>query len=86
MNSGSYAEAKTAFKELGDYKDSADLATKSVFVTLSEDDKKTILKKQQYISCGIFHSVGIKADGTVVATGKNDDGQCDVSGWKLKTE
>lgn len=29
------------------------------------------------------HMVGLKFDGTVVACGKNDDGQCDVSGWKL---
>ena len=24
---------------------------------------------------------GLKANGTVVATGKNDEGQCDVSDW-----
>lgn len=29
------------------------------------------------------HTVGLKFDGTVVACGKNDDGQCDVSDWKL---
>ena len=29
------------------------------------------------------HTVGLKSDGTVVACGKNDDGQCDVSDWKL---
>ena len=27
------------------------------------------------------HTVGLKFDGTVVACGKNDDGQCDVSHW-----
>ncbi len=27
------------------------------------------------------HTVGLKFDGTVVACGKNDDGQCDVSEW-----
>ena len=27
------------------------------------------------------HMVGLKFDGTVVACGKNDDGQCDVSEW-----
>jgi alpha-tubulin suppressor-like RCC1 family protein len=25
--------------------------------------------------------VGLKADGTVVAVGRNDNGQCDVTGW-----
>jgi len=37
------------------------------------------------ISAGPRHAVGLKADGTVVATGQNDDhylGQCDVSDWK----
>ena len=33
------------------------------------------------ISAGLEHSVGVKSDGTVVAVGKNDYGQCDVSGW-----
>ncbi len=28
------------------------------------------------------HTVGLRADGTVVATGCNDDGQCNVSGWR----
>jgi len=27
------------------------------------------------------HTVGLKKDGTVVATGYNACGQCDVSGW-----
>ncbi len=34
------------------------------------------------ISAGNLHTVGLKSDGTVVAVGKNDDGQCDVSKWK----
>jgi alpha-tubulin suppressor-like RCC1 family protein/DNA-directed RNA polymerase subunit RPC12/RpoP len=28
------------------------------------------------------HTVGLRADGTVVATGINNVGQCDVSGWR----
>ena len=27
------------------------------------------------------HTVGLRSDGTVIAVGDNDDGQCDVSGW-----
>lgn len=27
------------------------------------------------------HAVGLKFDGTVVAVGDNDYGQCDISGW-----
>lgn len=33
------------------------------------------------IAAGWRHTVGLKADGTVVATGKNDHGQCKVSDW-----
>jgi hypothetical protein len=33
------------------------------------------------IACGGGHYVGLKADGTVVAAGDNDDGECNVSGW-----
>ena len=33
------------------------------------------------IECGMHHLVGLKADGTVVATGDNSNGQCDVMGW-----
>lgn len=33
------------------------------------------------ISAGFDHAVGLKSDGTVVATGNNDCGQCEVSDW-----
>ena len=33
------------------------------------------------VSAGSYNTVGLKSDGTVVATGYNDDGRCDVSGW-----
>ena len=33
------------------------------------------------ISTGFYYTVGLKADGTVVATGLNKDDQLDVSGW-----
>jgi len=33
------------------------------------------------IAGGGRHTVGILPDGTVVATGNNDEGQCNVSGW-----
>ena len=34
------------------------------------------------ISADGYRTVGLKKDGTVVAIGYNDDGQCNVSGWK----
>ena len=30
---------------------------------------------------GYNHSVGLRSDGTVVATGLNSSGQCDVTEW-----
>ena len=38
-------------------------------------------RKKVIIACGGKHTVGLKADGTVVAVGANGDGQCNVSGW-----
>jgi len=34
------------------------------------------------IATGGLFSVGLRSDGTVVAVGCNDRGQCNVSGWK----
>jgi hypothetical protein len=33
------------------------------------------------VAAGSGHTVGLKADRTVVAVGWNDDGQCNVGGW-----
>ena len=33
------------------------------------------------MAAGDFHTVGLRSDGTVVATGRNDDSQCEVSDW-----
>ena len=33
------------------------------------------------VSAGDSHTVGLKADGTVVAVGDNDHGQCNVDRW-----
>lgn len=33
------------------------------------------------VSAGSSHTVGVKSDGTVVATGKNNYGRCDVDDW-----
>lgn len=34
------------------------------------------------VSAGDYHTVGLKSDGTVVAVGSNDYGECNVSEWK----
>ena len=33
------------------------------------------------VSTGFLHTVGLKRDGTVVAVGNNEYGQCDVGDW-----
>ena len=33
------------------------------------------------VSAGWNHTVGLRADGTVVATGSNDYGECDTDSW-----
>lgn len=33
------------------------------------------------LAAGYRHTAGLRSDGTVVATGDNEHGQCDVSGW-----
>ena len=33
------------------------------------------------VATGRRHTVGLKSDGTVVAVGRNDEGQCDVGDW-----
>ena len=33
------------------------------------------------LDVGFFHTVGLRSDGTVLACGSNEFGQCDVSGW-----
>ena len=34
------------------------------------------------VSTGLYYTVGLKADGTVVAVGDNESGQCNVGVWK----
>ena len=33
------------------------------------------------LALGQFHTAGLRSDGTVYATGRNDEGQCDVEDW-----
>lgn len=43
--------------------------------------REELKKVSGLIAAGAFHTVGLKADGTVVAVGSNKCGQCDVNGW-----
>jgi NADH:ubiquinone oxidoreductase subunit len=48
--------------------------------------KEAELKVKQWpkdtIPASCAHTLGLKSDGTVVAVGDNEFGQCDVSGWR----
>ena len=74
MNEGKTAEAAIAFGKLGDYKD----AKGKSFALWNE------IAVRETVSASSYHTVGLKSDGTVVATeytGDYYDGQCDVSSW-----
>ena len=74
MESGEYKQAIVAFKEIADYKDSK--------LKSSEILEKIAVKET--ISAGGSHTVGLKSDGTVVATKYTGDyynGQCEVEDW-----
>ena len=47
------------------------------------DLRKSLVRYHRCIAAaGIYHTVGLKADGTVVAVGGNEYGQCNVSDWQ----
>lgn len=71
LAAGNYTEAFAAFRSLGTYKDSQE----HILAIL---DQIAVLDT---IAAGSRHTVGLKADGTVVASGSNNDGQCNVSNW-----
>ncbi|WP_420910304.1 RCC1-like domain-containing protein [Neobacillus muris] len=39
-------------------------------------------RPQETIAAGRRHAVGLKSDGTVMAVGDNEYGQCEVSSWR----
>ena len=68
---GNAVKAAMAYGKAGDYKD----AREKSFALW---DKVAV---RDTIAMGKKYTVGLKSDGTVVATGDNEDGQCDVADW-----
>ena len=68
---GEIAKAAIAYVKAGNFKD----AHEKSFALWDE------VAVREAIATGAYHTVGLKSDGTVVAVGSNDDGQCDVSEW-----
>lgn len=68
---GQSAKAAIAFARLGDYQNAKERCMEQWNATPGLET----------ISVGYFHSVGLKADGTVLSAGYNENGQCDVANW-----
>jgi hypothetical protein len=68
---GDYYNAMCQYAQLGNYKDAMPHAAELI--------KKNNLKS---IAQGKNFSIAVKTDGTVLAAGDNEYGQCDVSDWK----
>ena len=71
FEAGNYTEALAKFISAGKYKDTL---AKSI-ICINNTANNTV-------SAGTNHTVGLKSDGTVVATGYINSGRCDVYGWK----
>lgn len=74
---GKGAEALSLLDTIEGYQDAAQIRKE-----ILADIRENIAPYQAAISAGGDHTIGLKFDGTVVATGYNGCGQCDVSGWK----
>lgn len=66
---GDITHAIGCFRKVGNYKDAKERS-----IPLYQSISSTI-------SAGFCHTIGLKADGTVVAVGSNYIGKCNVSGW-----
>ena len=71
LTNGETALAAMSFYQLGDYKDAADRSM-ALWAEITERNP---------IAAGDEHTVGLRADGSVVAVGSNSFGQCNVTGW-----
>ncbi len=71
-NDGKLLEAVKAFNAIGSYKNAAQRCTE---IWSGIVERKTI-------AVGTFHTVGLKSDGTVVAIGRNECGECDIDDWQ----
>ena len=71
LEAGDFTEAAMLFSKAGEYRDSWERSM-ALWDQIAARDT---------VSAGDYHTVGLRADGTVIAAGDNDDGQCDVGGW-----
>ena len=72
LEAGQTPEAAIAFGRADGYRD-AQARSAALWAGVAQRD---------VIAAGSSHTVGLRADGTAVATGANSNGRCDVSGWQ----
>ena len=72
LDAGDKARAAIKFGAIAEYKDAKE-RSRSLWNEVAQRDT---------VSAGSSHTLGLKADGTVVAVGDNDSGQCRVGSWK----
>ena len=89
-----YQEAAELFAKISGYKDADNWAQKAgvqrkqaeekykKYRHLLELKRSAIAAYHKMLAASTRHTVGLKADGTVVAVGDNQDGQCDVANWR----
>lgn len=79
-----FAAVYFAVTEIGNKKQEEEKqpTTATTTVQEQEEEKPLFLQEDTVISAGEYHTVGLRADGTVIATGDNTYGQCDVMDWK----
>ncbi len=81
------AEAEEGYRFInwtGDVGTTANVNAAITTITMDYDYSVTANFGSEYnptVATGWAHTVGVKSDGSVVAVGDNDLGQCDVSGW-----
>ena len=87
---GDYETALKNFGALGSYRNSNDrIFQTTVLASIREKTGKDVSWQSLYncilsglIGAGMDYTVGVNADGTVVAVGSNEHGKINVSGWK----
>ena len=76
LDAGDKARAAIKFDAIAEYKDAKE-RSRSLWNEVAQ--RNTISASSGYVAS---HTVGLKVDGTVVAVGDNDQGQCRVGNWK----
>lgn len=82
MNNGLYASAMVKLSKIPDYKDSSIQMEECKLKQKNPMYQTEQLKPYMTQIAVSYHTVGLKSDGTVVAVGDNQYGQCEVGGWR----